>query len=52
MMEKNYTAVIQAGGMGTRMKELTLDKIPKPMICLNGKPMLEWQIENVRKYGT
>ena len=50
-MENDYIAVIQAGGKGTRMKELTLDKIPKPMLLLNGKPMLEWQIENVSRYG-
>lgn len=50
-MKKNYIAVIQAGGMGTRMKELTLDEIPKPMLLLNGKPMLEWQIINIKKYG-
>lgn len=48
---EEYTAVIQAGGKGTRLKELTKDQIPKPMLLLNGKPMIEWQIENVRKYG-
>ena len=50
-MKTDYIAVIQAGGMGSRMKELTLDKIPKPMLLLNGKPMLEWQILNIKKYG-
>lgn len=50
-MLKNYVAVIQAGGKGTRLKELTNDKIPKPLLEINGKPMIEWQIENVRKYG-
>lgn len=48
---EDYIAVIQAGGKGTRLKELTKDQVPKPMILLNGKPMIEWQIENVRKYG-
>ena len=42
---KTIVAVIQAGGLGTRMKELTGDKIPKPMLEMNGKPMLQWQIE-------
>lgn len=50
-MLENYVAVIQAGGKGTRLLELTNDKIPKPLLKINGKPMIEWQIENVRKYG-
>lgn len=50
-MLDNYTAVIQAGGKGTRLRELTGDKIPKPLLRVNGKPMIEWQIENIRKYG-
>ena len=50
-MIQDYTAVIQAGGRGTRMGVLTGNKIPKPMLLLNGKPMLEWQIENIKKYG-
>lgn len=50
-MGRDYVAVIQAGGKGTRMVELTGDKIPKPMLMLNGKPMIQWQIENIYKYG-
>jgi len=50
-MLENYIAVIQAGGKGTRLRKLTLDRIPKPLLELNGKPMMEWQIENVKKYG-
>jgi histidinol-phosphate phosphatase family protein len=50
-MEREYIAVIQAGGKGTRMVELTGDRIPKPMLELNGKPMLQWQIENLLEYG-
>lgn len=50
-MKKKYVAVIQAGGKGTRMLSLTRDLIPKPMLLLNGKPMLEWQIENTAVYG-
>ena len=51
MNHSQYVAVIQAGGKGTRMIELTHDEIPKPMLLLNGKPMIQWQIENVAKYG-
>lgn len=45
-MEK-YVAVIQAGGKGTRVRALTQDKIPKPLMEINGKAMLEWQIESL-----
>ena len=44
-------AVIQAGGKGTRMLSLTGDKIPKPLLSLDGKPMIQWQIEAVSRYG-
>jgi len=50
-MLENYVAVIQAGGKGTRLKALTKDKIPKPLLKINEKPMMEWQVENVRKHG-
>lgn len=50
-MNKEYIAVIQAGGKGTRMLELTRDEIPKPLLRLNGKPMIQWQIENLLEYG-
>ncbi len=50
-MINEYTAVIQAGGRGTRMEKLTRNEIPKPMLSINGKTMLEWQIENIKKYG-
>lgn len=42
--------VIMAGGRGTRIAELTGD-IPKPMIQIQGKPVLEWEIECLRKQG-
>ncbi len=51
MSTGRYVAVIQAGGKGTRMKSLTRDRIPKPMIRLDGKPMFEWQIDSLKKYG-
>lgn len=50
-MDRRYIAVIQAGGKGTRMVSLTNDKIPKPMLEINGKPMIQWQIENIAAYG-
>lgn len=42
-------AVIMAGGKGTRLLSITKDEIPKPMAPLNNKPILEWQIENLKQ---
>jgi dTDP-glucose pyrophosphorylase/predicted transcriptional regulator len=42
--------VIMAGGLGTRLRPLT-DKVPKPMLKVNGKPMLEEIIERFRNLG-
>ncbi len=40
-----------AGGKGTRLREITNDEIPKPMAPIAGKPILEWQIEQLRRQG-
>lgn len=41
-------AIVLAAGMGTRLKEHTAGK-PKCLVTLNGKPMLEYQIEALRR---
>lgn len=43
-------AVILAGGLGTRMRPLTLT-LPKPMIPILNKPFLEYIIELLKKNG-
>lgn len=43
-------AVIIAGGKGTRLRPLTLST-PKPLISLLGKPILQYQIELLKKYN-
>ncbi|CAH1190037.1 UTP--glucose-1-phosphate uridylyltransferase [Paenibacillus plantiphilus] len=43
-------AVILAGGKGTRLSEFTKE-IPKPLIPINGKPVLEYGIDNFALYG-
>jgi dTDP-glucose pyrophosphorylase len=43
-------AVILAAGRGTRMRELTND-IPKPMIEVRGKPVLQHIVEGLRDAG-
>ena len=42
--------VIAAGGKGTRLKQVTAD-LPKPMVEVAGKPLLEHQVMLVRKHG-
>jgi NDP-sugar pyrophosphorylase family protein len=43
-------AVIMAGGKGTRLASVTKN-IPKPMVPIEGKPLLEYQIENLKENG-
>lgn len=42
--------VIMAGGKGIRISSIR-DDIPKPMIDINGKPVLQHQIEFFKKNG-
>src|SRR5205085_1703159 len=42
--------VILAGGKGTRLKD-RLGDLPKPMIPIGGKPLLEHQVELARAHG-
>ena len=43
-------AVIMAGGKGTRISSVAND-IPKPMISIEGKPVLEREIECLQEQG-
>jgi len=49
-MMKINQAVILAAGRGTRMRELTAE-VPKPMIEVRGKPVLQHIIEGLRDAG-
>ena len=42
--------VIIAGGQGTRIASIN-SEIPKAMIPINGKPILEYQVELAKRYG-
>jgi len=44
------TAIILAGGLGTRLRPLTLET-PKPLLPIKGKPIIEHAINNFKKYG-
>lgn len=43
-------AILMASGMGTRMRPLT-EKIPKPLVDVNKRPMIETIIEGLEKRG-
>src|SRR5512136_1856518 len=43
-------AVIMAGGFGTRLRPLT-NSVPKPMIPMANKPMMEHIVDLLRRHG-
>lgn len=43
-------AFILCGGRGERLKPIT-DTVPKPMVPVAGKPILEYQLELLKKHG-
>lgn len=47
---KSNPVVLMAGGLGTRLGELTKN-VPKPMLHVGNKPILQTIIENFAKYG-
>jgi dTDP-glucose pyrophosphorylase len=50
-MQSNITkAVLLAAGRGTRMRELT-EALPKPMLQVRGKPVLQHIVEGLRDAG-
>lgn len=48
--EQLFEVAILAGGQGTRLRDRT-GRLPKPMVPLHGKPLLEHQIELCRAHG-
>ena len=48
--KKKNPFIIMAGGKGLRLRPIT-NKIPKPMIKINGKPILETIIDKAKKQG-
>jgi dTDP-glucose pyrophosphorylase len=48
--ELPLTAVVMAGGYGTRLRPLT-EEVPKPMLPVGGRPLLELIIEQLRQAG-
>jgi MurNAc alpha-1-phosphate uridylyltransferase len=49
-MPAPYKAMILAAGEGRRMRPLT-DHTPKPLLQAGGKPLIQWQIERLKRAG-
>lgn len=50
LTQKENIVVLMAGGMGTRLRPLT-ESIPKPMLNVGSKPILETIIESFKSHG-
>ncbi len=50
IQERDNIVVLMAGGLGTRLGELTKD-CPKPLLRVGNKPVLETILENCIEYG-
>jgi len=46
----NVRAMVMAAGAGTRLRPLTYE-IPKPMVPVANRPVLEYTVENLKRHG-
>lgn len=50
MALENLTVFILCGGKGERLKPLT-ESVPKPLIEINGKPIINYQLDYFKEFG-
>jgi len=50
MSDKDINILILVGGFGTRLLSVLDERTPKPMAIVNGRPFLEYKIDEIRKY--
>lgn len=50
IIDRETRVVLMAGGLGTRLRPLT-ETVPKPMLPVGGKPILEKILQNFTKQG-
>jgi histidinol-phosphate phosphatase family protein len=43
--------VILAGGLGTRLRSVTGGGLPKPLVAVNGRPLIDYQLAHVAQAG-
>ena len=49
-MKQKVTALILCGGKGERLRPLTVS-VPKPLVCIKGRPILSYLLDHVKKFG-
>ena len=50
MPTQTTTAIVLAGGLGTRLRSVVKD-VPKPMASVAGRPFLEWLLDHWVEQG-
>lgn len=50
MTARPTRAIVLAAGRGERMRPLT-DALPKPLLVVGGKPLIEWHLERLARAG-
>ena len=50
MSNERATAVVMAGGFGTRLKPLTVS-LPKPMVPVANRPLMQYVLELLKRHG-
>ncbi len=50
-MKGTIEAIILSGGKGKRLRSVTMDQIPKGLVKIKERPILEWQLVWLRKHG-